>query len=515
MKKHLSEGLNLRLGVILSYVILAVQMIGNIFVTPHMLNAIGDSNYGLYSFVTSITNWMTVITAALASAYVRFATIEKKEAGTEKRVTSIFVTIFGLFSIVLFLLGCLILTILYFSGFTLDNYTPEQNDVLYVLFFLSCLNVAVTIFFNSFNLQLTFIRKFVWLRISSLFVALGTVLANLIVPLFTDSIIVLVIVYVCLTLVNGVLVVLVIFKNNWIKIGRVSLKENSALVRQIVVFSSFVLFNSVVDQINSNMDKTILGLLVDSSAVTIYQLSHTFNASLTTMSTAISSVFVPKINQLIVQDNRDELNRLFLKVSYIQLFVLCFIIGGFFACGNDFVLLWLGSKRIAVFQYACALTGMALVPLSVNLGIEIQRGMNKHKFRAILYFVLALVNVAVSVGLVYLLPEGYEIWGCIVGTAFSNIVGVWVILNIYNWKVIGLPMGTYFLSCLQMIGLTALCIIPSLAIGSLVNFDAFASFLLEGVIFICIFFVAFFSTFKSAFHKTFGKKRSGRCLNGF
>ena len=158
---------------------------------------------------------------------------------------------------------------------------------------------------------------------------------------------------------------------------------------------------------------------------------------------------------------------------------------------------------------------MALVPLSVNLGIEIQRGMNKHKFRATLYFVLALVNVAVSVGLVYLLPEGYEIWGCIVGTAFSNVVGVWIILNIYNRKVIGLPMGTYFLSCLQMIGLTALCIIPSLAIGSLVNFDAFASFLLEGVIFVCIFFVAFFSTFKSVFHKTFGKKRSGRCLNGF
>ena len=472
-----------------------------------MLNAIGDDNFGLYSFVTSITAWMTVITTALASAYVRFSTIENQQNGSSQRVTSIFFKIFSIFSIVLLLIGCILLFSLRLAGFELGNYTSEQNDVLYVLFFLSTINVSLTIFFNVFNLQLTYLKKFVLLRLFSVLSALSTVIFNIVVPLFTDSIVVLVLFYVGATLVNGLALLILMFASRTFSINRVSLRENKVLVRQILVFSSFVLLNSIVDQINANLDKTILGVMVNSSAVTLYQLGHTFNTSLTAMSTSISSVFVPRINQLVVQGKKDEINSLFLRVSKIQLFILCLIVGGFFACGYDFVLWWIGEGRIAVFGYAAALTLLTLVPLSVNLGIEVQRAMNLHKFRAYLYFALALLNAAVSTLLVWLLPDEYAIWGCIVGTVIANISGIWIILNIYNFKVIGLPMLEYAFSVVDFVGSTLPCVAISLFLGQLVDFEPLLSFIIEGVIFVLFFALMFNDDLTSLLKNLFRRKK--------
>ena len=147
---------------------------------------------------------------------------------------------------------------------------------------------------------------------------------------------------------------------------------------------------------------------------------------------------------MVVTDNKKELGKLFLKVSTAQLLVLCLVVGGFISCGYPFVNMWLGESRIAVFYHAIPFMLLDVVALSCNLCIEIQRAMNKHKFRAILYIILALINVGISVLMVYIMPPKDAIWGVTIGTVFSVVLGNWLVLNIYNQKVIGLPIIKYF-----------------------------------------------------------------------
>ena len=239
-----------------------------------------------------------------------------------------------------------------------------------------------------------------------------------------------------------------------IDFSRAPLKENSSVIKAIVIFSSFIILNTIVDRINNEVDKTLLGIMVNAGSVTMYTLSKTFNAYLLTLSVSISGTFAPRIHELVASNKRDELGQLFLKVANSQLFILCLITGGFIACGYPFINMWLGEDRSMVYYYAIPFMILDIVALSCNFGIEVQRAMNKHKFRAVLYIALALMNVVISIFMVNILPKEYAIWGVTIGTIFSVVSGNWIILNIYNQKKIGLPMSRYFLILIKYVLIT-------------------------------------------------------------
>ena len=65
MDKKLDERKNIKIGALISYITLFTNICINIFYTPYLLNTIGDKNYGLWSFVVSITSWFNVAVYAM------------------------------------------------------------------------------------------------------------------------------------------------------------------------------------------------------------------------------------------------------------------------------------------------------------------------------------------------------------------------------------------------------------------------------------------------------------------
>ena len=76
------------------------------------------------------------------------------------------------------------------------------------------------------------------------------------------------------------------------------------------------------------------------------------------------------------------------------------------------------------------------VPLIQNLGVEIQRAKNMHKARAVVYLVIAIVNVFISIPLIKFMGPA----GAALGTAISLIVGNIIFMNWYYQARIGLNM---------------------------------------------------------------------------
>ena len=446
-----SESNNVSLGIVISYISLGVSIIGSIFITPKILNALGDEQYGLYSFATSITAWLTVISTALSASYIRFATKDQKEKGTTARINTIYFKLFLIIAIFILVLLFAAIAIVYFSGFKLPQYTVQENNLVLLLMLISGISVFSNLVFCVFAHFNNFKKQFIFTRSLTLVFSILTYGFEVVFAVLTKSVISVAIVSTCLSILSFIITVIYSRKTQKIPFDNSKIKDNSKLIKSILVFSSFVIFNTIVDRINKDVDKTILGIMVNAQSVTTYTLSKTFNTYLMTLSVSISSTFVPKIHELVVSNKKDDLGELFLKVSSSQLLVLCFVIGGFISCGRPFVSMWLGESRIAVFYHAIPFLLLDIVALSCNLCIEIQRAMNKHKFRAVLYILLASINVGISVLMVYILPAQYAIWGVTIGTVFSVILGNWVILNIYNKKVIGLPIGKYFLIVLKYI----------------------------------------------------------------
>jgi O-antigen/teichoic acid export membrane protein len=79
------------------------------------------------------------------------------------------------------------------------------------------------------------------------------------------------------------------------------------------------------------------------------------------------------------------------------------------------------------------------IPLIQNLGIEIQRAKNQHKFRSWVYLFIALGNIGISIPLTRL----YGGVGAAIGTAMALTIGNVLIMNWYYHNKIGLNI-VYF-----------------------------------------------------------------------
>ena len=91
------------------------------------------------------------------------------------------------------------------------------------------------------------------------------------------------------------------------------------LLKEIGVFSFFIFINMIVDQINWNVDKFILGVFGGTAAVAIYAIGGQINTMYMSLSTSVSSVFIPRVNAIVAQDenNNKELTEIFTKVRCV------------------------------------------------------------------------------------------------------------------------------------------------------------------------------------------------------
>ncbi len=215
------------------------------------------------------------------------------------------------------------------------------------------------------------------------------------------------------------------------------------VLKEVYVFSFFLFLNQIIDQINWHMDSLLLGRFWGTSEVAVYSLAGRINSLYIAFSTAISSVLAPRVNRIVRSgENVDaQLNALMLRTGRIQFLVLTPVLLGLILLGRPF-LLWMGGSDSFGPSYSVLLLLIipATIPLVQNLGIEIQRAKNKHQFRALIYAIMALLNICISIPL----SKEYGAVGAAVGTAISLIVGNGFIMNWYYHKHLGLNMLSFW-----------------------------------------------------------------------
>ena len=62
----------LKLGVVLSYSAMALNMVVQLIYTPIMIRLLGQSEYGLYTLVGSVVSYLSLFSLGFTGAYLRF-----------------------------------------------------------------------------------------------------------------------------------------------------------------------------------------------------------------------------------------------------------------------------------------------------------------------------------------------------------------------------------------------------------------------------------------------------------
>ena len=125
-----------------------------------------------------------------------------------------------------------------------------------------------------------------------------------------------------------------------------------------------------------------------------------------TFSTSVSGVFTPRIHNIVNTCGEDlrrrdsELTSLFVKVGRIQFLLLGLIASGLVFFGRQFIEFWAGEGYGEAYPVMLLLVLPSSIALIQNLGIEVQRAENNHRFRSIVYIAMAMINLVLSVVLI-------------------------------------------------------------------------------------------------------------------
>ena len=434
-----------KVGVILSYFVIALNMLVGIVYTPFLIRMLGQSEYGLYSIVYSVVSYLTIMDMGFGNAIIiytsRYINQGKKEE--QDKLHGMFFLIYCIIGIVATMIGL----ILYFNVDLLfgNTMTDDELSKAKIMMVILTFNMAITFPFSIFGNILTAHEKF----IASKLIKIVQILLQ---PLIMIPLLLLgyksVAMVVVLTIANVVCLIL----NTLVCIKKLNVRLkfkgfNFKILKEIFAYSFFIFLNEIIDKVNWNLDQFILGSVSGTVATAIYSVAGKLNSMYMTFSTAVSNVMLPKVTKM--EDNHESnkaFTDIFIKTGRVQLLLLGLIITGFILFGQAFVNYWAGPGYEDAYIIACILMIPITIPLIQNIGLSILQAKNLYKYRTLIFFGIAILNIGLSIPL----AKAYNGIGAAIATSIALVLGQCIILNIYYHKKVGINIIEFWKNIIKM-----------------------------------------------------------------
>lgn len=435
----------LKTGAILSYILLFINTFIGLIYTPFMLRMMGQSEYGLYSLTASIIGYLTILDFGFGNAIVRYTAKYRalNEKNKEYNLYGIFFIIYVLIAIIAVIIGL----ILYFNVENMFSNTMSASEIekAKVIMLLLILNLAISFPFGIFSSIITAYENFLFSKTISIVRTIINPCIMIPVLLLGYKAIGMVIVTTALNIIC--LSINTVFCFAKLKIKMHFGKMNREILKEIVLYSFFIFLNLIMDKINWSADQFILGAVSGTVMVAIYAVAAQLNTYYLSFSTAISGVFLPRVTAMVTKNCSEiEISDMFIRIGRIQYIIMAFVISGFVLFGQDFINTWAGRDYSSAYYIALILMLPVTIPLIQNLGITILHAQNKQQFRSIVFFIIALLNIGLSIPLGKL----YGGIGCAIGTAIALLLGQIITMNIYYYKKIHIDIPGFWKEILKM-----------------------------------------------------------------
>ena len=440
----------LKFGAVLSYLQMGLNIVIGLIYTPYMIRMLGQNEYGLYNSVSSSIMMLHILNLGFNAGYIRYFARYKTSGNKDdiSKLNGLFMIIFlliGSFSFILGLLFSFNLNYVFKNGLSDSEYETAK-----ILAILTTLNISISFPASVFQTIISAHEKFIVLKLIGMVRSVLTPLIMIPILYFGYKSITMVFVTLLLALVADISYFLYCKYILKIHFHFHGLDKN--IISGLFAYTFFIALNSIVDQINLNIDKLLLGRFKGTIAVAVYSVGFQMYMFYQIMSSSISSVFTPRVHNIMNQFKDDkekcfsELNSIFVKIGRIQFLILALVASGVVIFGKAFLGFWVGNGYEDSYYVALLLIIPASIALIQNLGIEIQRAENRHQFRSCAYIIMALINLIMSIYLCQI----YGAIGSAIGTAVSLILANGLIMNIYYQLKCGIDVIVFWKNIILM-----------------------------------------------------------------
>lgn len=436
----------IKAGAILNYVIIGLNTLLGLIYTPYMLRCLGQNEYGLYSLVSSVIAYLTVLDLGFGNAIIRYTAKYRAEGKQTEQCE-----MFGMFLIIYSIIGLIALmagALMYFNVDALFDRTMTPEDLSQartMMVFLS-VNLAVTFPFSIFGSIITAYEDFVFqkvLQILRLLLSTATIVALL---YFGYKAVAMVIVQTVFNIAT--LLVNFLYCKYKLRIKIWFHGFNWPFLKEISVYSFWVFLNAIMDRIYWSTGQFVLGAVAGTIAVAVFSVAITLQQMYMMFSTSISSVLLPRITAMVATNRSDrEISDLFISTGRLQAMVMLIILSGFMVFGRGFIHIWAGPDYSLSYIITLIFFIALFIPLIQNVGINILQARNQMRFRSLCYVFIAFVSLACQIWL----SRHFGPLGCAIAIGGALILGQGLVMNIYYhirqhldiikfWKEIGFMM---------------------------------------------------------------------------
>lgn len=463
-----------KIGILLSYLNIALHAIVGFLYVPILLHYIGKSEYGLYQLIGSLIAYFSIMDFGLTAAVTRFYTKYKalKDKVGMENILAISLYGYGGATGLSLLVG----GICYWNLDSIFGASMTAGELLEArhMFLLLLFNIAVSLSTMVFRSVINAYEKFLFLKgLETVQLILQPALVILILQKYPTAMAV----AVAQTMLNvGLILARIYYCFARLHITIQFHYWNQELFHDFKKLALSVFCVSLIDQVFWKTNQIILGIVQGTGAVAVYSIASLIYMNYMALSTAISGVYLPHITEMVAQRKpMEELSALFIQIGRWQYYLLALVATGFIIFGRQFIQLWAGSG----FEDSYWITILIILPFTIdliqNIGLAILQAMNRYEFRAKIYFLTGVLNLVLAI------PLGikYGGIGCAVATGFSMLIGNGVVMNYFYKKYIGLDIHRFWKQIGRVSLSVGLCLVVGYGVDHVISGTGKLLFLLK------------------------------------
>ncbi len=470
-----------KIGALIGYIYTVLQAVISIVYIPLLLNGIGKNEYGLYQIVGSVIAYFSAMEAPLCAAVLKFYTEYKVKDDSINMENTLAIgrRIFGILSVIMIVVSVptiLIIQLVFSRSFT----SGELREAI-LMFGIMVINLVISMMNYVYVAVINANERYVFLKSMSLILLIiQPILVILIIREFPYAFVI-----VLVQMLLGLLLALarMVYAKRCLYCKIRFHHKDPALLRGMMKLFAATFFVAIADQVFQKTDQLILGSVFGTGVTTEYSIGAQINSMYISVSCVLGGMLLPSVTKIISKGNDTEVSSFFAKIGRIQSYLVACMLFGVIAFGREFIFLIAGEGYELSYYVAILLMCPYAIDLIQTCGGSIMQAKNKYGYRAVIMFVAAILNVALTLLFVKIIGAV----GAALATTVTIIISNGVILNVIYHKKMNLHIGEFFKQ-IAPIWLVALLMLPiSLLINQIRMGHLYLQFIVHVALFVSVY----------------------------
>jgi O-antigen/teichoic acid export membrane protein len=419
-----------------SWSALAINVMVGIFLSPFILHHLGDTGFGVWVVIFSVTGYYGLFDLGIRSSIIRY--VSKYTATDDRKNLAHFVNT-ALFSYTCIGVVSMALTFMLSTSVErLFKIPPEMHSQARLLLLMVGASVSLSFPLGVFGGMLEGLQRFYILNWTSIGATLAR--AALIVYFLNRGygLLTVALLTVILPIFSSILRGIIVFRLCPVPIG---LKHvDRASFRHMINYGGTTFLVLVAARLRFRTDAIVLGTMMSAVAVTYFNIGSRIVDYAQEFVSSLAQVFVPMSSQSEATGNLDRVRKIYIAGNRVCAFLILPITAILILLGKHIIRIWVGARYV---PHSYPVLVVMIIPYALLMSQaasgRILFGLGKHQVYAAITVIEGIANLILSIALVP--PLG--IIGDALGTAIPLTFTCLVFLPRHLKKQIGVPVGTF------------------------------------------------------------------------